>query len=65
MDKAAWFAAGRDEVVPASTRRPGRLEAKDAIRERIALVMIKKQPAVEAGVSKRGLNLVELHRSWD
>ena len=60
MDELARFACCGNEVVPAP-RHMSVWKAENAVGERIAVVMIVEEPAVEALVAERGLNGVELH----
>jgi hypothetical protein len=61
MDEFFWLAGRRDEVVPAASDVGVFVEAEDAVGERVAMVVIVKQPAVEMLVAQRGLDGGEIH----
>ena len=61
MDELARIAAGGDEVIPAAGDVGVRIEAEDASGDRIAVVMIVEEPAVELRGAKGGLNGFQLH----
>ena len=61
MDELARLTDSRDEVIPAAGDVGVRIEAKDACSDGIAVVMIVKEPAVEGGGAKSGLNGFQLH----
>ena len=62
MLQAARFAFGRNQIIPAARGRARRLEAEDAVGQRIAHVVVEEQPAVQLLVAEFLLNCGEVHR---
>ena len=61
VHKLARLAGGGNEVVPAARDVGFGVEAKNAFRDGIAVMVVLKEPAVEAGVAEGCLDLVEIH----
>src|SRR5581483_2741705 len=51
-----------DEVIPAARGDMLPVQLQNPIRQRIALVMIEKQPAIQLLLAQRCLNFLDLHR---
>lgn len=62
MHKPARFSLDGNVVVPAAGDVGVLVEAQDARGEGIAVMVVVKQPAVEAGLAESGLHSVEFHR---
>ena len=56
MHQLARLALGGHKVVPAPRDVRLLVEAQNVLGDRIAVMMIVKQPAIEAGLAQRGLN---------
>ena len=61
MRKTSRLATRRNLVIPAPRYVPARPESEDPIRERVALMMVEKQPCINFFSSKRCLYAVEIH----
>ena len=61
MYQLARLALRGDEVVPAPCNMRILIKAQDAIGQRITMVMVIKQPSIEAGVTQRQLDGFEVH----
>ena len=61
MDELARLALGGNEVVPAAGDVGLCVEAEDVRGDGVAVVMVVKEPAVEAGVAESRLDRVEIH----
>ena len=62
MDELPRFALGGNKVIPAARDVRVLIQAENAARDRVAVMVIVKQPAVETGLAERGLHCIELHR---
>jgi hypothetical protein len=61
MDEFLRAAGSGDQVEPATRDVHGGVKSQDAIGERIAMVMIVKEPSVKVGVAKGSLNSGDAH----
>ena len=61
VHQLARLARGGNEVVPAASDVGVLVEREDVLGDGIAVVVVVKEPAVERGVAKGGLDLVEVH----
>src|SRR5580658_4379029 len=61
MDQLLGLAGGGDEIEPAAGDVHGGVEAKDAVGEGIAVVMVVEEPGVEVGVTQSGLDCGDVH----
>lgn len=55
------FAIGWHEIEPTARDHQVRPEPKNAIGNRIAMVMIVKEPGVEVALTQRQLDAIEIH----
>src|ERR1700739_5040087 len=69
MQQFARLSGGGHEVVPAPRNVRLWIEAKDALADGVAVMMVVEEPAVVAGLAQCRLNRVEVHRgdfsAWD
>ena len=61
VSQPARLAVGRNEVIPAPRHHRAGRELQHAVRQRIALVMIEEQPAVQPFFAQRRLNFCQSH----
>ena len=64
MNELLRLAVCRDKVVPAARDKTVR-EAKDAVRDWVAVVVVVEEPAFELGVADCGLECLEIHAEHD
>ena len=57
----ARLALRRDQVIPAARRRFGGVNAEDPVCQRVAQMVVEKQPAVELLIANFLLNFCEFH----
>ena len=62
MHQLLRLAMRGDEIEPAPGDVQRIAETKDAIGQRIAMMVIVEQPAIEVGFPQRGLNRFKIHR---
>ena len=61
VHQLARLAGGGNVVIPAAGDVRLGIEAKDALANGIAVMMVVEEPAVVSGVAQGGLNRVQVH----
>ena len=61
MNQTLRFAVGGNEVIPAASGDVLRVQLQNPVGERIPLVMVKEQPAIQMFFAERGLNFFDMH----
>ena len=61
MDQPPWLARRRDQIIPAPRDVPKRMKSEHPVSQRIAHVVVEKQPAVKLLALQRFLYAEDVH----
>ena len=63
VHERAWFAGRGNEVIPSARRQlRGRVDLDDRLGNRVRAVEVVQEPPIQAILSKRGLNGLDIER---
>src|SRR5580658_422529 len=61
VNQSLWNAMSRNKVIPAASGDLLWIQFENPVGERIPLVMVKEQPAIQMFFSERDLNFFDMH----
>ena len=64
MHQFAWITKGRHQIIPAPGDEALRIQTKNAVSNRVAMVMIVKEPRIDLGFAQRCLDAFNLHEPY-